>query len=206
MNYDEQYYILMDKADDLYPNLVADTATASRDYDFDPLPPFSMPVVFKNATAFEHPEWKDKFHTYPFLKTLSSFIVTKDIYLNLRDLIDLKKMKFHPAVYISDDDNMYENYWYLNIYSDFDCWDREKSKYDSFLGDDSAPEIEKYVLNSDILNEVKEEDRLIFRMGWDLGSNLFVHQRIIDYFESANITGYRAFKVSEYEFGMEFRS
>ena len=107
---------------------------------------------------------------------------------------------------MADKDEWHENYWFLNIYSSFDCWDRDSSCFTSFSKRDEIPlQVEKFALDKKVLGAVDENERLIFRMGGASGSPLFVHQRIIDYFEDASVTGYRAFKVSEYEFGMEFR-
>ena len=206
MSYDDKYYLLKRPRIDNYPLLIATVKTAARDYEFDPVPPSSEALFFQNEEALENPDSEDQFITPPILITGVSFITIGTIKRYLTEL-GLKGMRFHPAVYIAGKEDCYEDYWYLNIYTTIDCWDRDKSKVKKIFSNDGMPlELRKIVLDEAVLDSIDEENRLIFRMGSAAGSPLLVHQRIIDYFEEASVTGYRAFKVNEYQFGMEFRS
>ena len=121
---------------------------------------------------------------------------------------DLHGMQFYPSILIEKENAWDEKYWYLNIWEDIDCWDREKSDFEIIedeggsAGDDVM--VDPYSLNSSVLGQLKEEKRLLFRMGNDGIGKLFMHQKMVDVIESSGFTGIRFFKVSEFEEGDQY--
>lgn len=44
--------------------------------------------------------------------------------------LDIPHLHMHSSVYIHDDGEWHEDYWYMTFVERFDCWSREKSDYD----------------------------------------------------------------------------
>ena len=81
--------------------------------------------------------------------------------------------KLYPALI-----NDYQDEFYLiNFYDRLDCWDRKKSKYENFEPDEK-PHVIKYSLDKSIIKNLKESERLIFKMGGDDLSPVIVHEKI----------------------------
>jgi hypothetical protein len=135
----------------------------------------------------------------------SSFIVNEAVYKELKKL-ELQNMQLYPAVLVEDEDSWGESYWYLNIWEDLDCWDREKSVYGPIEDDweEGDTIIDQYSLCSKVLDSIPEEKRLIFRMGGEANNYIFMHEKLVDLFKQNNYSGIRFFKVSEFEEGMQF--
>ncbi|MEZ8240497.1 hypothetical protein AB6C73_18715, partial [Vibrio splendidus] len=60
---------------------------------------------------------------------------------------------------------------------ELDCWDRSKSNYEQ-EDPDGDPHVIKYHLDVEVLDKIKESDRLIFKMGGDDLSPFIVHDKI----------------------------
>ena len=125
---------------------------------------------------------------------------------------DFVNMQLYPAVYIDDEEHYHENYWCMNFWGELDCIDREKSVFskssqEELLSDPLADDlaVKQYSLSAKVLDEIPEEDRLIFKIGGDDMGYVFIHQKIADIFKKENATGVKLYKVSEYKKGMQFR-
>ncbi|CAA0125301.1 Uncharacterised protein [BD1-7 clade bacterium] len=111
--------------------------------------------------------------------------------------------KFFPAIFEDDHKEACENYWLVNLFNKLDCWDRKASDYvENHSGD--TPHIHRYSLDEKRLASIKEEERLIFRIGGTDIPNIFIHQTIADALNNQGAEGIRLIKVSDYELGMEF--
>jgi len=113
-------------------------------------------------------------------------IVTTDI---RRELLryNISNIFFHPAVYIHDDSEWYEDYWFLTFVESFDCWDRQSSKYmnESFDSDeDKSYAVTKFSLDENVLDNVPLEKRLLFKMGGDSLAMITCHESIKRLFEN----------------------
>ncbi len=89
--------------------------------------------------------------------------------------VPLGEAPLYPAVYIDDENNWHDNYWFLNFYEELDCWDRKLS----VIGEDDDEHesaVYQYYLDAKILDGIPEEKRLLFIMG---GQMLLVSLSII---------------------------
>lgn len=200
--YEEQYYFIRrPKGDDGLPRIRADLDTGNRHY-WKQLPqPGTKPFFFDNAYA-EHQDVND----------IPIPVIPPDVLIGAPDilvksfirekLLDIATPGFFifPAVYIHNDGEWYEDYWYLGFLEELDCWDREKSEFIPDTIDGSSHTVIKYSLNKDFLDKTPLNERLIFKMGGtDLGLTLY-HQSIVRYFHGDEDSELGAWfqKVSEY--------
>jgi len=115
-----------------------------------------------------------------------------------------------PAVYIDDNDNFHEDYWYFGFYKELDCLDIDKSDIEHIDFDDEdiddedevRLEVNKYYLNNHILNSIKEESRLLFKIAKCSKKYVFIHQKLVDVFK--NESGVRFIKVADFEEGQQY--
>lgn len=123
---DESYYLPFHNQKDEVPRLtgIKDTSNrASRNKII-----VGPPLFFTNSYRDENnadgiQEIIPSILFYP-----PDIIVNDDIKNILSDEFN-SNCQFVPAVYIDNDDNWHEDYWYLNFLTRLDCWDRERSIY-----------------------------------------------------------------------------
>ena len=111
--------------------------------------------------------------------------------------------RLFPAVYEENEHQHHEGYFLINIFNELQCWDPKKSTYESDE-DDTDVSMQSYRFNEDKLLAINESERLIFKMGGVARPLIFMHERIIQHFKQNNVQGFLSFKVTEYQFGMEF--
>ncbi|ODS22370.1 hypothetical protein AB835_14555 [Candidatus Endobugula sertula] len=114
-------------------------------------------------------------------------MVTTDIRRALLDL-DISDFFTHPAVYIHDDGEWYEDYWFCTFTEEFDCWDRETSEcecvtLEDYYYDEDVYFISRYRLNEKVLDETPLNKKLLFKMGGCSGI-LTCHKSIKYLFEN----------------------
>ena len=203
-NFNEEYYLLFVDPECEDYDLLEDTKTADSEYDFKELNNGSAPLQFTSET----PDLNFGDSEYEVFFTIGSIVVTDKI----KELIggNLYGSKFYPAIVRSEQEDIREDVWVLNIFNRLDCWDRDKSiasypgGVKSLEGTDVLPSVKSFSLSEDILEKIPEEDRLLFVMSNTDVTNIFIHQRIVDIFKKNNVKGSKFFKVSQYRFGMEF--
>ncbi|MFT5085268.1 MAG: hypothetical protein ACI9Y1_003326 [Lentisphaeria bacterium] len=189
----EQYYFIRSNRDvvENLPKLAEDDKTFNRNYSFEAQVPGSPPLFFSNS-------YKEKFKKrgWPILNPLPevlfngvNLLVSKDIKEELSKF-SIPHLHPHPAVYIHDDGEWHENYWFLTFVDEFDCWDRKTSKY---LGDDFDPdedddfEVLKFRLNQDLLDSTPLEGRLLFKMGRTSTGMITCHESIKHLFDCSGV-------------------
>jgi len=99
--------------------------------------------------------------------------------------------------------NIYENYYYLHIYSYINCLDRELSELDSNARTGMVRSISKIVLDTEVLSKIPLQERLIFRLGEMSAFQLF-HKSVVDAIMATEPTGIRFVKVEDYHTGSAF--
>ena len=112
--------------------------------------------------------------------------------------------QLYPAVYIDAKGKYEEDFFLINMFNELDCWSRTDSVYELEEGDDEDAYMIKYKLDNEILQNIEEDKRLIFKMGGVDRPLMFLHERIIKAFKEQKVEGYKIFKVVDYEFGVEF--
>ncbi|WP_163831825.1 imm11 family protein [Spartinivicinus ruber] len=188
-NYNEQYYILDTFYNDNQLHITADNKTSNRNYEYEKLVPSGVPLFFENSFKDKEKALGRKRLLTDVLFDGSSLVVVYKIHDFLK-MFSTKGMQLYPAIYIDDDTNWHENYWYLNFFEKLDCWDRKLSVLETFddEDDDFDAEIRKYYLDKKVLDAIPEEQRYLFKMGGATESYIFAHERLVDIFKRRNYT------------------
>ncbi|MEZ8615775.1 DUF1629 domain-containing protein [Vibrio splendidus] len=203
-DYNEDYYLLFANPDYEEYDIEPDDSSAKRNYDSEELDFGQKPLIFTTETS----DLSFANGDYEIFFPIGSIVVTDKLKVKLEE--GLYGSKFYPAIVKGEDKGIREDVWALNLFKPLDCWDRNKSiavypgGAKSLQGIDVLPSIKSFHLSHEVLDEIPENDRLIFVMDNTDVTNIFVHRRVVDVFFDKNIKGVNFFKVSQYRFGMEF--
>jgi hypothetical protein len=129
-------------------------------------------------------------------------------HLRLRlENFDLPGTQFYPMVLDDAEGCAHGDFWLLHVFEERPFVDMTKSELlegeDPDDPDDDGVMVLRFALDEREMERVPEEHRLIFRPAHVLNVPLFFHERIIKLLRAEKATGFRAFRVSEYEDGME---
>jgi len=204
--FNEEYYIAVEPKGDNQPYVIADKKTAARGYHYTKLPEGKPPLFFFNRNKEKDLASGNKWAITPVLETGGDFLVS-DYIANELMMYEIDGLQLYPAVYIDDDDNWHEEYWFLTFFEKFRYWDSKNSEFMKIDSSDSEfdAEIDKYCLDESKLSLIPEEQRLIFKMGGVGDPYVFFHKKMVDLFTSTKSKGIRFFKVSEFEEGDQFK-
>jgi len=196
-NYNKEYFFIQinDEIENL-PDLSPDKATEGRNYTY--------ALVFKNGDRedFEEDGLLPLKNLPRVLFSGDDILVSTDI---RRELIKLNvsDLSMHPAVYIHDDDEWYEEYWFCTFVKDLDCWDRNKSKvrkksvtfFEGTPDETRLYSVAKYYLDNELFDQTPLEKRLLFKMGGTLEPYITCHESVKYLFETE---GSRTIPVGEW--------
>jgi len=195
----DSYYICMrDKADGGY-YLKADASTSSRNYYFPKKVEGQSPLIFKSSTSEKDKRNKIERKVTEVLFDGVGMIVSNKV-KEILSIYSVDGLHFFPAIFIDDKDKWHENFWYLNFYKNFDCWDRNKS----VLEEDEDNDVLKYYLDESDFMDVGPENRKIFRMGGATMDYIFACDEVVKDIERNDISGIKFYKVSDFEEGNQY--
>lgn len=208
-NYNSHYFIMESLSGDDVLSLTPMSRTRSRRFRMVKLPPIGEPLFFENAFKEEFKAEDIKYEISEILMESLCFLCMPGVKDYLSSF-DIEGLQFYPSVFIDDDSQWHDEYWYTGFHTKLDCWDRKLSKIVDYGDDDEddddieiPPTVEKFVLDSDVLDKIPEEERLLFVMGGVFNPHLFVHKRIVQYFIDAQVKGFHLYKLDDYEEGDE---
>lgn len=196
----EYYFIRKDDSNERLPFLSPAVGMYERQYSSQVPQPGSAPYVFSNGWKEEYAELGIQEDTADILFDASTFIVRDHIREQLLELA-LPHLHLHPAVYVDDQDRRHEDYWYVYVAHHLDCWDRETSTYGRGgikFDDQRLYSVERYALDTDLLDATPLRDRLVFRMGSTLDSFVTCHASVAQIFRGSGSTGASLQVVTEY--------
>lgn len=201
---ERQYYLI-------YPRLVPGVvllqpteATETRADLSGPLPP-GKPLEFVNDEQDEPGAKGIKERLGDVLFDPQSFALKNHLREQIEEF-EISGLQFYPMVYRDLSGVRHKDYWYANLFIEQPFLDLKRSE----LMDDDEPDPEsiyvlKYAFNEKVMRGVPEEARLIFALSGVMNPGIFVHQRILGILRDSKATGYEAFRVSEFEDGMELQ-
>jgi hypothetical protein len=200
-DYDQDYFFIRgDEDNERRPALKPDMNTSERRYAQFPPPPGSAPLIFTNA-------FRDEFLADG-VKDEACDILFDGIYFIVRDHIrerllqlDIPEVFLHPAVYIDDRGNWHEDYWFVGVQNELDCWDREKSTFGKktvVIGDETLYNMFSYSLNTKLLDEKPLQDRLLFKMGGTARGLITCHKSIAGIFRGGGKSGAQLQAITDY--------
>ncbi|MCC7596546.1 hypothetical protein IGS61_03540 [Janthinobacterium sp. FW305-129] len=202
--YEQQYYFLRVADDERIPSVSADDDTSDKNYDFEEFPIGSPPFMFFNAGR----EYNEK-NGIPLLKNVPAILFDGTNLLvpgSMREVLlelNIPHLHMHPSVYIHDDGQWHEDYWYMTFVERLDCWSREKSDYEDEiqpirLGGFEFFLVYKFCFDEELLNSMPQSERLLFKMGGALNALIVCHESILDIFKLGDVHGIKFIKVEDY--------
>ncbi|MFC3679362.1 imm11 family protein [Bacterioplanoides pacificum] len=202
--YEDQYYLVNKKYDENTLYLKPTKNTAKRDFHLKKIPHGEEPLFFENA--YKENDKKNGI-SRPLRKAMmwsTDLLVDGKIKEDLEQY-DINGLQLYPAVVIDDNGDYHEDYWFFNIYKELDALDINQSEIDDYSPSNKYHDVEKFKLKADILDQIKEENRLIFIMPNTDLMTIIAHQKIVDIFNKHDVDSVVFHKMSEWYAGKQFR-
>ena len=182
--FNKEYFFILLPVDESIPRLTPDEDTVAKRYAWTVLPIGGKPLIFYNG-AYDWQRDRDIIPRDPppdVLFDCSYPVVIDRIADALRDW-EIPNLALQPAIYIDHKNSWHENYWFLTFTAEFDCWDREHSKYYVDPIDPEPPYgVRRYSLNEELLQKTPLAERRLFKMGGTSMGFIVAHQSIVDLF------------------------
>lgn len=210
MSYNDQYYICLSGYSAGSKHVIKpDLSTSSRDYYFKKPIVGEAPFVFLNARKDEDVKACNVWPLTDVMNVGADLLVGEELCQKILKF-PIDGVCLHPSIYIDDEDKWHDKYRFLTFFETLDCWDRNQSLIDVdertlSSGIVLPAEVDKYYLDSTVLDCVAEEKRLLFKMGGASVEYIFAHKKIIDLFELADSVSVRFVKVADFVEGDQFR-
>lgn len=199
---DEYFFIRKSKNNDFLPFLEPDVNTENRRFRFEVQPAGSPPLVFHNTWKEENK--KRGIHA----ATPSVLFEGDDLVVNtaIRDsllIADIPHLAMHPAIYIDDQEEWHENYWFLTFTNWLDCWDRRTSTYEEDdppirLGGFELHQVYQYSFDPDVLDKIPQQQRLLFKLGGSQDGFIVCHQSLAGLFRGNGASGAEMIAIASY--------
>lgn len=191
-DFDQDYYFIRwNEGQGNLPILTPDVNTNERRYVANPPLSGSAPLIFTNGFKDEFKQRGVKDFAADILFEGSHFIVRDHIRERLLQL-DLPGVHLHPAVYIDDSANWHEDYWFVGVTKELDCWDHDKSTcapQPIVIGDSVRYSVYEYVLDTKKINDIPLNERLLFQMGGTTSRMITCHKSITAIFSANGKSG-----------------
>ncbi|QYF95416.1 hypothetical protein KY495_09820 [Massilia sp. PAMC28688] len=185
--YNADYAFILKNIDvDGFPILKADTSTAKRFYQSDPLAAGSAPLIFSNGFQALFAKRGIKEKRADVLFDGATFIVRNHIRTALLAL-ELPTINLHPAVYTDGEGRRHADYWYVAFPGFIDCVDRAKSRYMPPLYPDDTLAMGAYSLDDAVLDKIPLQQRLLFRMGGTDDGLVVCHCSLFNHFRDDGV-------------------
>jgi len=187
-HFDKEYFFIRSPADVRIPELSPDQDTVLKPYETEVLPFGQKPLIFTNG-LLEMCLEEGLIPVDPPPDVLfdgEDLVVRKHIADKLDDM-EIPNLAIQPAIYIDHKKKWHEDYWFLTFTKEFDCWDREKSRYNPSHIDPTRHNVYDYVLNEDLLQKTPLRERLLFKMGGSILSPVVAHRSIVELFRMRGV-------------------
>lgn len=199
--YDDEYFLIKrPMRNPKIPGLQPDENTEERQFYKEGPPSGSPPLVFFNADKENYKRAGIIADVPEILFAGMSLIVSQKVRDKLL-LIPVENMFMHSTVYIDDNDHWHEDFWYLTLSEQLDCWDRETSVYPRHLpielGDVVVYTVKSFRLDDKVLDKIPLQDRLLFKMGGAINAYVVCHQSILPIFSCGGKSGADLVQISQ---------
>ncbi|MGF1743065.1 hypothetical protein L4C34_18765 [Vibrio profundum] len=199
--FENEYYLLIDTPfRESFLELVGIKGAGARFYETDQLDYGDGPVFFGQAFKEDMP-----FKLSNVQMDGGAPIVSKEI-AEVIGQYNIEGFQLFPSIIVGDDGEWHEDFYYFNSYKRLDCVDFKNSEVEDYDPDSLiGQEVIKYKLRADVLEDIKEERRLIIMLDQVFGPKLLVHEKLVDQLAQFNIEAFTFYKLSEYELGMQYK-
>lgn len=201
--YDSDYYVVFPRYDEENVILLKPDKKTIKSGKGQSIITSGRPLFFTNGFVEEFGQGKLEETVTDFMFDTPYPVVNQKVKEYL-EKFKIDSLQIYPAVFIDAVNIYHENLWFLNLYSELDCWDRNTSVVDTDdIEPGEEPSIVKFSLNDEVLDRIPEENRLMFKMGGLSEYFIFIHKKIHKYLVEQSVTGVQLFPVLTYESGME---
>ncbi len=201
--YDNEYYIVHEPEGEEHVFPMASKNTASRKYTYKKNDRISEPFIFYNGDKAS--DNKKNFHGI--ILDGVNLIISK----NIRESIAAENtigLQYNDSIYIDNDAKWHENLWYLTFYQKsfyLDVVHSEALRGDlSTYGHNSSMTINKYSLDSSMLDNIPLAERLLFKIGGTSLGYVFIHESLVVKLSEYEPLDIRFFKVADFEEGDQY--
>ncbi|BCE02029.1 imm11 family protein [Marinicellulosiphila megalodicopiae] len=196
--YDEEYYVLRRFRDDeSIPSLAPDKNTNNRGYTIGRVEGNS-PLVFFNSIKDYQLQTNLEENIGEILFDSSYLLISDKVYKKI--VLKNLPLDFTPAIYIDNKEKWHEEYWYVRVTKNIDCWCREHSEYSKkSIEATGAHHIYCYVLDEKVLDKIEEKDRLIFEMDKSAMGDIVIHKSLMEELLDVGCAEENFTLISEYE-------
>ena len=184
----QQYFFLNRPNNEALPYLQPTDETANLNFRFEQMPLGTKPLMFFNGIADMQKENKiAPLKVLPDVLFSGTDLVVRD---RIREKLleaDIPNLALQASIYIDEEGNWHEDYWYLTFTERFDCWDRDKSEYRAKplqIGGMELYSIYEYKLDEELLAKTTLKDRQLFKMGGVNPAPVTVHKSLAGIFRS----------------------
>ena len=189
--FDKEYFYLESPDDERVPSLTPDEDTAAKPYQTEVLPSGEKPLIFYNGVLELCLESGQMPMDPPpdVLFDGDNLVVRERIAKKLEDM-NIPNLAIQPAIYKDHKKKWHEDYWFLTFTKTFDCWDREKSRYNPkprITNGVKEHLVYTFMLNGELLQKTPLRERLLFKMGGSRLSPIFAHKSIVDLFRMRGV-------------------
>lgn len=198
-----EYYLLFPASlEDGAVVLQADDATARRHHLSEKLIP-GKPLGFVNGFASTIVEGVEE-RIDDMLSAGMSFGV-RDCVRELIEPLAIGGLQFYPMIFTDSGGQRHFDYYFMNFYEHRPFIDFGKSELleGTSEGDENILVV-RYAFDEEAMRAVEQKDRLMFIAADTLNGGVFAHASVVSKLQKAEVTGFRAIPVSEFEEGMQY--
>lgn len=125
----------------------------------------------------------------------------------LKDILEglnLKQVQLLPTIVRDKKGKEHEGYYIVHVLNLIKCMDKEKSEWTPhFKLEEKASDVQKLVLDNDVLDKIPLEERLVFAL-WENSLEVLYHRSVIEKMLELNPTGLTVHRLSGYDQGLPF--
>ena len=126
----------------------------------------------------------------------------------VRELIEplaIGGLQFYPMIFTDTSGNRHFDYYYMNFHEHRPFIDFGKSELlEGTSAEDENILVVRYAFDEDAMRAVEQRDRLMFIAADTLNGGVFAHASVVSKLNEANVSGFRAIPVTEFEEGMQY--
>ena len=198
-DYNEEYFYVKKSGGEIYPSLsyAADGGDYTEVDKAKPLDTTQKRIVCYASPVPPKPELADHHRLTQHAPVISERL--KDVLESL----NLKEVQFLPAIILDNRHNEHEGFYIVHVYNEIKCLDRENSEWEEGFFDEERADVEKLVLDNEVLDQIPLEERLVFAL-WEQSTHVLYHQSVVEKILEIAPTGLTIYRLSKYDSSLPF--
>ena len=125
---------------------------------------------------------------------------------NVLESLNLKDVQFLPAVIRDKNGTEHSGYYIIHVVNLIKCMDKENSDWEpNEWKPGQAADIEKLVLDNEVLDKIPLEERLVFAV-WENSMEVLYHYSVVEKMLEIDPTGMTIYRLSKWDSSAPFKS